>query len=166
MKRLFLIRHAKSSWKDTSLQDFDRPLNGRGKQDAPEMGKRLSQKGVAPDAMLSSSAVRAAKTAKAIAEAVGFSHKKISFREDLYHASPRIILEVIRETEDSVDTLFLFGHNPGLTEFANRICEAKVENIVTSGIYAVQLPVNRWANVALDAGGRLLFYDFPKNKKR
>ncbi|WPP49533.1 SixA phosphatase family protein [Catalinimonas niigatensis] len=163
MKSLFLIRHAKSSWDDASLRDFDRPLNARGKKDAPMMGKRLRQGGHMPDLMLSSPAVRTVSTAWAIADALQYSREKILTLDDLYHASPSEILNVLRRTKDTVDTLFLFGHNPGLTDFANAVCQEHIDNIVTCGVYALQLEMNSWKALSLDKKAVLLFYDFPKN---
>lgn len=162
MKSLYLIRHAKSSWDYPSLPDFDRPLNTRGKKDAPMMGKRLSQGRQIPDLMLSSPAVRAIHTAWAIADALKYSREKILTLDDLYHASTPEILNVLRRTKDTVDTLFLIGHNPGLTEFASAVCQESIDNIVTCGIYAMQLEINSWKALNLDKKAKLLFYDFPK----
>lgn len=162
MKRLYLIRHAKSSWDDPSLPDFDRPLNARGKKDAPKMGKRLKKRGLVPDLIVSSTAKRASKTALALADTLHYDSKHIQWRDELYHASPSEILNVVQKTADDVHTLFLFGHNPGLTDFANRICKTSIDNIVTCGVYALQLDVESWKKVNPDRKAGLLFYDFPK----
>lgn len=165
MKYLYLIRHAKSSWKDSTLDDFDRPLNKRGKRDAPEMGQRLRRKAVQPDRVLSSSATRAATTARAIARALDYPEKKIIFREELYHASPNSMLKQLRLVQEQVDLLFLVGHNPGLTALANQLCPAGVDNIVTCGIFALALPIHRWSDISPDSKADLLFYDYPKKQK-
>ncbi|MEK6476856.1 histidine phosphatase family protein [Catalinimonas sp. 4WD22] len=162
MKTLFLIRHAKSSWDDPSLDDFDRPLNDRGKKDAPKMGKRLKKQKIHPDLMVSSTAKRAKKTAQAIADALDYAEKHIQWRDELYHAGPETILRVIQKVDDKVGQLFLFGHNPGLTDIANRIGASPIDNIVTTGIYALQLDITSWQDAQLNGKAKLLFYDYPK----
>jgi len=165
MKNLYLIRHAKSSWKDTSLPDFERPLNKRGKGDAPDMGRRLHHRGVQADMLLSSPAVRAKKTAVAVAREIGFPEEKIDFRSGLYHASPLAMQEKIAQVDDKVATLFLVGHNPGLTDLACQLTSAGIDNIVTCGIYAMSLDIKHWADMKLDGKASLIFYDYPKKKQ-
>lgn len=162
MKTLFLIRHAKSSWDDPSLDDYDRPLNDRGKKDAPKMGKRLKKQKIHPDLMVSSTAKRARKTAQAIADALDYPEKHIQWRDELYHAGPETILRVMQGVDDKVGQLFLFGHNPGLTDFANRMGASSIDNIVTTGIYALQLDIASWQDAQLNGKAKLLFYDYPK----
>lgn len=164
MKTLYLIRHAKSSWDDPSLDDFDRPLNGRGEKDAPRMGKRLKKEGIFPDLMLSSTANRALTTAHAIARALDYPFARIQESDALYHAYPQAILKEIQAIPDTVSTLFVYGHNPGLTDFANHICASYIDNIVTCGIYALELPLQNWKQFSLQTKARLLFYDYPKKK--
>ena len=164
MKTLYLIRHAKSSWKYPALSDEERPLNKRGKQNAPDMGKRLKKKGVPPALLVSSHARRALDTAKLMAEELGYSKKKIISDERLYHASIAEFMEVIEEQDSKADVLMLFGHNPGLTELANAFCNVYVENIVTAGIYAIRFDTNSWEAVP-DMQGEFLFYDYPKKRK-
>lgn len=162
---LYLIRHAKSSWDDPSLQDFDRPLNGRGQKDAPKMGKRLKKRGIVPELMISSTAVRAATTALAIADKLHYARENILMRDELYHAEPSAILNVVQQTDEAVNTLFVFGHNPGLTDFANELCKKDIDNIVTCGVYALALDVNGWEALRLHKQAKLLFYDFPKKNQ-
>ncbi len=164
MKKLYLIRHAKSSWKDVSLQDFERPLSKRGRRNAPEMGQRLRKRGEQADLMLSSPAVRAARTARLIAVENGYPEKKINFCEALYHASSREMLDVVQQTADRVETLFLIGHNPGLNDFANQLCMQKIDNIVTCGIYVLRCKIGHWQELRLDGRADLLYYDFPKRQ--
>src|SRR5688500_4533393 len=116
LKTLVLVRHAKSSWKDASLPDRDRPLNRRGKRDAPEMGRRLAQLVGTPDLIVSSPAARALATARVFAEAVDYPVDGIREEERIYEAAPTEILDVIRDIDDDVDGVPLFGHNPGLTQ--------------------------------------------------
>lgn len=164
MKILYLVRHAKSSWDDPSLEDFDRPLNKRGKSDASKMGKRLKKLRIMPDLVVSSPAKRAAKTAQKIAKEIDYPVKKITFKDALYHASSSELLRVIQHTSASVNNLMLFGHNPGLTDFANGLCEDEIDNIVTTGIYALQFEVEDWQQIKLNKKGELLFYDYPKKE--
>ncbi len=116
MKRLYLIRHAKSSWDDPSLDDFDRPLSKRGKHDAPLMGKLLKQKNIIPDLILSSPAKRAKKTAKKIAKELGKAN--IVYLDELYDASSQDLLADIKKISDTYTTVFLIAHNPRLNMLA------------------------------------------------
>ncbi|MBN8577613.1 MAG: histidine phosphatase family protein [Cyclobacteriaceae bacterium] len=165
MKKLYIVRHAKSSWDEPELDDFDRPLNTRGIKDAPRMGKRLKEKHVTPDIMLSSPAERALATCKAIAAVLQFDSTKIKTDKRLYHADEDQLLEVVRglkdSPRDSEEVAFIFGHNPGLTAFANLLVNQTIDNIPTCGIVAALLPVNHWQEVAFGSG-KLLFFDFPK----
>ncbi|MBX2915716.1 MAG: histidine phosphatase family protein [Cyclobacteriaceae bacterium] len=167
MKKLILIRHAKSSWDDPELDDFDRPLNKRGQKDAPRMGKRLKEKRVTPDIMISSPAERALATCIAIAKVLNFDQSKIKTERKLYHASEDEILNVLRNLKDSPrdseEVVLLFGHNPGLTEFANSLLNQTIDNIPTCGVVGAELVVKRWQDVSFGCGN-ILFFDFPKSK--
>ena len=127
MKTIYIIRHAKSSWDDPDLSDFQRPLNERGKRDAPRMGKRLKEKDLHPDVVLSSPARRALSTAKRICKEIGFEKANIRTDRRLYHADEEAILAVLREIRDKHDLAFIFGHNPGLTDFVNLIARDDTE---------------------------------------
>src|SRR5437762_9041010 len=121
MKTLILVRHAKSSWDDTSLPDKDRPLNNRGKRDAPKMGERLAKRGAKPDLILSSPAKRALKTAEIIAKKLDYKRKDIVVDDRLYAVKPDDLLGVIRKLGDKLERVMVFGHNPELTELAHRL---------------------------------------------
>lgn len=168
MKTLYLIRHAKSSWDNLNLDDFERPLNDRGEKDAPRMGRRLKEKRLTPDIVVSSPAVRALETCKIICESLGVDKKKIIEHKSLYHASEEEILKVVRSLKDrsgdDEENVLLFGHNPGLTDFANRLLNEHIVNIPTAGVVAAQLKINKW-NEADWGCGKLLFFDFPKSHK-
>lgn len=163
MKTLYIVRHAKSSWENPLLADFDRPLNERGKRDAPRMAKRLKERRITPDLMLSSPAKRALSTCKRIAEVLGYSNDKIKTNHDLYHANEDEILRVVRTIKDQHDSVFIFGHNPGLTEFVNAIAEANIDNMPTCGIVACTFEADSWSKIDWGSG-TVLFYDYPKNK--
>lgn len=168
MKKLFIVRHAKSSWDDPDLDDFDRPLNKRGQKDAPRMARRLKEKRVVPDIMLSSPAARALATCQLMANVLAFEQSKITTNRKLYHAGEDEILDVIRHLKDfprdSEEVLLLFGHNPGLTDFANALLNQTIDNIPTCGIVGAVLPVTCWKEVTFGCG-KMLFFDFPKSKE-
>lgn len=161
MKTLYLVRHAKSSWKDASLSDSERPLNKRGEKDAPEMGRRLALRKIKPDLLLSSPAKRAYATAKKIAIEMEYPDKDIKTNEALYHAGPQRLLNIIREQDDKFESIMLFGHNPGLTDFANLFSKEYIDNIPTTGVFAINIQTDKWKAVK-DAAVEFLFYDYPK----
>jgi phosphohistidine phosphatase len=162
MKMLYLIRHGKSSWKDEALSDQERPLNKRGKKDAPEMARWLLAKGIKPDLMLSSSAVRTKKTARKMAKELGMDKKEIVTTDSLYMADADEILQEIRQIDDRVDTAFVFGHNPGLTDLASQLASREIENVPTCGVVALKFEVNSWKEVSRKHGW-LAFFNYPKN---
>ena len=167
MKTLYLIRHAKSSWDDPEQADHERPLNKRGKKDAPNMARRLKEKHVTPDVMITSTATRAHDTCRAFAKILDFDKDKIKTEKRLYHADEEQILKVIRELKDrerdDEEVVLLFGHNPGLTEFANRLLDENIDNIPTCGIVKAQLKIKHWKEAQFGCG-ELEFFDFPKSK--
>jgi phosphohistidine phosphatase len=154
MKTLYIIRHAKSSWDDFDLSDFDRPLNERGKRDAHRMGLRLKLRAVNPDVVIASPAKRAFSTAKRISKVIGFPKEKIKTDRDLYHAGEETILSVIRGIKSKHNVAFIIGHNPGLTDFVNtlRDDELDIENIPTCGIAAFEIAVDNWQDVQWGKG--------------
>lgn len=165
MKTLYLIRHAKSSWDDPTEDDFSRPLNHRGKKDAPRMAKRLKEKKVFPDVMISSPAERAKLTCLEFAKIFEFDKDKILWQPKLYHATEDALLSVVSELEDhprdQEEIVFLFAHNPGLTLFANSLFNASIMNIPTCGIVGGHLNVNKWEQVYFGCG-KVFFTEFPK----
>ena len=164
MKILLIVRHAKSSWKDPHLVDHQRPLNKRGKKAAPEMGRRLKKRGERPDMIVSSDARRAVDTAASMAEIIGVPPKAIRQTPELYHGTPDRILAVIHQFNDQWKRVMLVGHNPGLTETANRFIPDPIANIPTAGIVELRFNVPSWRNIDR---GNLTFnsFDFPKNKQ-
>ena len=144
-KVLILVRHAKSSWADFSVPDFDRPLNDRGKKDAPEMAERLLKRKIEIDAFISSPAKRARKTAEAFAKIFDKDKEKIKFVEELYLASPDTFFRVISEVNDKYDTIAVFSHNNGITDFANLLTDARIDEIPTCGIFAIKINTKHWS---------------------
>jgi phosphohistidine phosphatase len=165
MKTVFLVRHAKSSWKDSSLKDFDRPLNKRGKRDAPFMGKKLRERQVMPDLILSSPAKRAKKTAVAVAEEIGYPEKKIRYDDKLYHSGAKALLEIVRNQDDGHGTIMLFGHNPDLADLAKMLLKrAPGYAIPTTGVYGIRFAASSWKNVR-EGKGETVFFDYPKRHR-
>ena len=161
MKTLILVRHAKSSWDDFSINDIDRPLNDRGKKDAPAMAKRMKDKDIKIDAFISSPAKRARKTAEAFAKEYEEKKGNIIFFEELYLASPPAFFDVISKTDDEFKTIAVFSHNDGITSFANMLTSEKIDNIPTSGVFAVKIKTKHWADFE-KAEKEFWFFDSPK----
>lgn len=161
MKTLFLIRHAKSSWDDPSQNDFDRPLNDRGKKDAPKMAKRLSDKKINIEIFISSPAKRAKRTATYFIEEFGGKEKEIVINNILYEASPHAFFASVIEIDDRFDSAALFSHNPGITDFVNMLTEHKVPNMPTCAVFGVKADVTTWKDFK-NADKELVLFDYPK----
>ena len=161
MKRLYVIRHAKSSWSDPTLGDFERPLNKRGKRDAPSMGARLKKDGAKPDMIVSSPARRAAKTARAIAKALEFPAKKIVEEMTIYEASLHSLVAVVRGLPDDCGEVVLVGHNPGFSDLAGFLASDSSIYMPTCAVCCVDLEIESWADVS-GGLGRVVSYDYPK----
>lgn len=164
MKRLFLIRHAKSSWSQPGLDDVDRPLNKRGQNDAPVMATRLGAKGIHPELIVSSPAKRAKKTARFMADGTGYDRDKIRYIEDLYLGSLDVHLKVLDSLFETTDTLFLVGHNDTLTRLAEYLSGKSLGNIPTCGIVALEYPED-FGFTTIAGMGNLLFFWFPKDRE-
>jgi phosphohistidine phosphatase len=165
MKKLFLIRHAKSSWSNPHLADIDRPLNKRGKKDAPFMGARLQEMGIQPDLIYTSPARRARKTAQHIARGVGYSVESIVHKKDIYTADINMLLDVVRSAPEDAGTLFVVGHNYVLTDLAEFLTDEVLVNVPTAGIVAIHFEGDSWLEVA-GGKGELDFFDYPKKHSR
>lgn len=161
MKQLLIIRHAKSSWNNLTLTDFDRPLNDRGNQDAPAMAKRLKKKILTIDVLITSTANRALSTCKYFAKEFDKKPKEIVTKPELYHAGVPIFYEVISNLDNSWNTVAMFSHNPGITEFVNDLTEVKADNMPTCGIFAVGCKVANWKEF-YETEKQFLFFDYPK----
>jgi phosphohistidine phosphatase len=164
MKHLYLIRHAKSSWSNPLLDDFDRPLNKRGENDAPFMANILLRQHISPNIILSSPAKRAKTTAEIFAHTLGYS-KKIVWNKDLYLTSPKTLLNILHTIPHKYNTVFIFGHNPEFTEFANSISSKTIENIPTCGIVGFELNIKEWNELCKETSS-LICFEFPKKHKK
>ena len=161
MKKLYLIRHAKSDWSNLSLEDFDRPLNKRGKRDAPFMANILKQKYMNPDLIISSPAYRAKKTTQIIAENISYKGE-ILYDEHLYGATLPNILEIINFTSDHYDNIFIIGHNPSLNMLAFYLVDFN-DNIPTCGVLQIEFNCDSWRDINKKFA-KLISFDYPKKK--
>lgn len=146
MKRLILVRHAKSSWAYPNLSDFDRPLNKRGKRDAPVMGKRLIEHGMVPDKIVSSPAVRALSTARVLAKALDIPTGKINEEPGIYEASAIRMLGLMREWKEKWDTVLMVGHMPGLGDLVQLLTDADPGPIPTCCVLEIELSIDHWTD--------------------
>jgi phosphohistidine phosphatase len=143
LKKVIIVRHAKSSWDDFRMTDFERPLDQRGLRDAPYMAKLLKTEGLKPDVIYTSDANRAQTTANFFASEFDMEIKK---KHSLYHGAPDDYLDVIRMENDHYQTIALFGHNPGITFLTNLISPGSTHNIPTCGIIVAEWNSSKWGN--------------------
>lgn len=160
MKQLIITRHAKSDWGDISQTDFERPLNKRGREDAPMMAKRMKDQHQVPTIIVSSDALRANTTATLFNKTLKVS-EGVLLNHAIYHALVRDLLLVINELDDRWQTVMLVGHNPGLSELVGYLSGQNIE-LVTCAQVAIAFDFESWALVSKDTG-KLLWHDFPKN---
>jgi phosphohistidine phosphatase len=153
VRTLLILRHAKSSWADPSLADHDRPLNKRGRRDAPRMGALLREEGLIPGLMLSSTARRARQTAEAVAEESGYEGN-VLFTRELYRAHPDSIVRLLRRQPDERLTIMVLGHNPGLEDLLE-ILTGERQRLPTAALAQVALPISRWEVLGLETSGSL-----------
>ncbi len=160
MKHLYLIRHAKSDWSDPSLNDFDRGLSPRGKKDIVLMANSLKEKKIEPDYILCSLAKRAKRTAKGLLKEAELD-KKIVYKKDLYLSTPEHIIEVIKTIDTKHKNVFIFGHNPELTELSNLLLDESIDNVPTLGIVGICIAIKHWEKLS-PKKARLDFFIYPK----
>lgn len=152
MKRLFLVRHAKSDWSSAGMPDFSRPLNERGHRVAPQMGGQLFERKIYPELMVSSPAVRAATTAKYFAEGLGYPVDSIQFEEAIYGASSGSLLQVVNNLSDEFGTVMMFGHNPGFSYLAEELGNGRLGNFPTCAIVCIDFEVASWNEISMGLG--------------
>lgn len=163
-KRLTLLRHAKSSWNNPSLDDRDRPLNKRGERDAPMMGQRLLKKNTRPSLILTSPAKRARQTARLIAREIGYPIEFLQTESDLYLAAPKKILDVIAQQDNTFNDLVVCGHNPGITELTNRLSGKSIDNVPTCGMVFLEADISSWDELG-KTRCNLQEFDYPKARQ-
>ena len=162
MKTLYLLRHAKSSWNFDELSDQERPLNDRGRDDAPRMGQALAKRGIRPDAVVSSPAVRAMTTAVLVARELQYPHDKIVVEPDIYGADVDGLLTIIHNLPDAANSVLLVGHNPTITDTANELSPSSVDEMPTAAVVCLRFACERWEDVS-KANGEFYFFDYPRN---
>ncbi|MFT4547303.1 MAG: phosphohistidine phosphatase [Verrucomicrobiales bacterium] len=162
MKRLTIIRHAKSSWASPQLDDYDRPLNQRGKHVAPLMGEALSGRIGKPDVIVSSTALRARTTAGIIAEKLGYADGDIVDERQIYCATESRLLQVLRGIDESHGSAVLFGHFPGVHDLTNTLCQAAdIGHFPTCAAAIIELDLDHWGEIDPNTG-RLIEFLIPK----
>ena len=161
MKTFFLVRHAKSSWDNTSLRDIERPLNERGLNDAPLMAKLMKSKGVKPDLLVSSPAIRALTTAAYFKNELGVEGEDLWVRDEIYEAMSGVIVDLVNRLPEDCETAMIFGHNPTFTNVASMFTEKYIDNIPTCGVVKIQSKANSWPEVSNQNSEVVELY-FPK----
>lgn len=163
MRTLYIVRHAKSSWGDPSLSDHDRPLNQRGRRDAPEMASRLKARGVKLDRLVVSSAQRAQETAAFFAEGLDVIAGQRETVSELYEASPEVWVRVIQGLDERWETVMMIGHNPTITVLANALGRVDIANVPTCGILECRYRGEYWGNFGDQPSEMTVEFDYPKN---
>jgi len=163
MKTLYLIRHAKSDWSDGSLSDFERGLKESGHKDLTTISSYLSLQEIKPDLILTSLALRAQITADELSKKIDYQGK-IHYMEELYNSRPEKIMNVLTLQDDGYDTIFVIGHNPELTEFANFLIRDNFQKLPTLGVLAIDLEIDSWSDIK-DKCGEVDFFIQPKQFK-
>ena len=161
-KKLIIVRHSKSSWKDLSLDDFNRPLNKRGKEDGPTISNYLSKRTNFIDLLHSSSSVRTFQTSKFFTERIKFG--KVKYDDNLYHSSSESILNLIKNYSNEYSSVMLIAHNPGLTHLINQITNISLDNLPTTGLAEIHFSCNKWNEIS-SKNSNLIDLKFPKQLK-
>lgn len=162
MKTLYLMRHAKSSWDFPELSDHDRPLNNRGRKDAPLMGRELMSREVTVDLIVSSSAVRALTTATLVAKELEYDTEKIAVEEEIYKANKQELLTIIKHIPNQFDKVMLVGHNYTISELANMLSPDMVPTMPTAAVVCLTFNCGTWAEINKQ-NASFAFFDYPKN---
>lgn len=162
MLRLTLVRHAKSSWSDPEVADFERPLNERGRRDAPAMALRVRRLRRLPNHLVSSPALRAITTARAFGEALGIAFDSIELRPRIYEASRDTLARIVRELPAGARHVMMFGHNPGFSELANWLATCPFDDMPTCAVASLELQIGDWRELGPGCG-RLAHYLYPKD---
>lgn len=146
MKKLYLIRHAKSDWSNSAgIKDIDRPLNNRGISSAYDMAALLKKRNIMPDTILSSDGIRALHTAVVFAHQIGFDSRKVVIIPELFHASSDVLLAELAKIPDTINSVMLFGHNPGISEFASFVDKHNYIKVPTCTIVECDLTLDNWS---------------------
>ena len=161
MKIFYLVRHAKSSWDNPTIRDFDRPLNDRGFQAAKDMSHLFAKNNATPELLVSSPAKRAFTTATYFSDAMGINETEIVKNENIYEASSEALIHIIQATSEAVSSVIFFGHNPAFTEVSNYFSSRYIDNVPTCGIFCFRSEAATWAKISPD-NTVLTDYHLPK----
>ena len=160
MKKLFLIRHGKSSWEFPDLHDKDRPLKKRGRRDGLVIGKKLKEANVEADLIISSPANRAHSSAVIIAQEIGYPESSIILEDRIYFEGIKAIFDVINNIKDHFNTVLMFGHNPDFTTLANQFSDDYIDNVPTTGVIGIEFDIENWKDASTE-NGKLILFDYP-----
>ncbi len=163
MRKLYLVRHAKSSWKEEGVTDMDRPLKGSGIRDAYNTSEWLRNQKELPDVILASPATRAMHTALIFAKNLTYNFDKIWIKPEIYGASTQDIKKLVSQLDDKYESAMLFGHNPTITDFVNKCIDHRIDNVPTTGVACLKFDINSWQDI--DNSAELLFFDYPKRRR-
>ncbi len=161
MKFIYLIRHAKSSWNIPNLDDFNRPLNKRGIENAKLMGKKLTELNCNPDYIISSSAIRTAETSAILSKATGYNFNKLVFTNALYETNLNEMIQIINKLPNHTKEVILISHNPTITKLSNYLTDDYIDHIPTCGIVKIELEIENWQHI-IEGIGRKIFFIYPK----
>lgn len=165
MKTLLIVRHAKTKQPGPGEGDYDRELTTRGENDAPDMATRMKQRNIDIDCFISSPAKRAKQTCKAFTKVYKADNEEIILKEELYNAGPEAYYNVLQKVKDKVKSVAIFGHNPGITDFADSLCEEiHIDNMQTCAVFSVEIKIKSWSEFDA-AKKKFLFYDYPSSTK-
>lgn len=168
MKHILLLRHAKSSWEDSSLDDFDRPLAKRGIKDAPRMGNFAKQTGYIPDLVISSPAIRARQTTQFFCESAGIASKNIKWEEDFYYGSCFDYFKALKESPEEAETVMLVGHNPKMEEMVSLLSSDHknyIARMPTAALLCFEHPAIKWDQIK-EGTARMKWMVIPKLLKK
>ena len=164
MKTLYIIRHAKSGDKGSGKQDIDRNLNDRGRSDGQKMGEHLRSLDIHPEVFISSPATRAVQTAQIITASMGIPDAAIQIEDELYHGNFASMYSVVKNLDDEIGEVMIFGHNPYFSSLADFLANTRIDNLPTLGVVGLDFPIQSWTEVENQAGSVLL-YEYPKKIK-
>lgn len=161
MKILILARHAKSSWDNPDWTDFGRPLNSRGTRDAYHLASIMEKKKMKLDLVISSPAIRAITTAQIISEKMGYKFENVEQDKGIYEKGNKYVTKLIAETDNEINTMMIFGHNPDITSLVTFYSGEFLENLPTCGIVCLKFNTDKWADT-LNENGKIEFFEYPK----
>ena len=161
VRQLLILRHAKSSWADASLDDWQRPLNERGLRDAPRVGDLLRERSLVPDLIISSDAVRARTTAQIVAKSAGYT-RELMVAPTLYHATPSDVIEVLNDVDDDAQSVMIVGHNPGLEDLIEQLT-GEAHGLPTAALMQLEIGIDRWSALDISIGATIVDAWQPKD---